>query len=417
MDGPGAPPALAPPPGNPRFPLVDSLRAIAALSVLVVHATILTGVASQHGYAEPLMHLNVGVTIFFVISGFLLYRPFVAGRRREGAPPPRLRDYARRRVLRIVPAYWVALTVLALSVGLNGVLGGDWWVYYGFLQIYPVAWDPATCTIDDLCGIPPSWSLAVEVSFYAVLPLLALGLGRLGRRGWVRRELLALGALAALSVAFQLWSVHATYEDHPSWFGTSDSLAGTFLWFALGMGLAVVSVASEDRERLPGPLRLVVERPLLVWALALGLFGALGYGLPPTVVKPAMTLPEQLAQHVGFGLVALLLVAPAVFGSAAGGLPRRVLANRALAWLGLISYGVFLWHYTILRELIERGALDWVPQAPFVVLVLAGTALAVIAGAASYYLVERPFLRLKDRPRPRAAATPPQVELAGTARR
>src|SRR5687767_2058855 len=97
-------PAVAPSPGNPRFPLFDGLRAIAALSILLFHA-------GNHAYqADPqvdwlgyvVARLNVGVPIFFVISGFLLYRPFAAARM-QGSRMPRIRDYARRRVLRIVP--------------------------------------------------------------------------------------------------------------------------------------------------------------------------------------------------------------------------------------------------------------------------------------------------------------------------
>jgi peptidoglycan/LPS O-acetylase OafA/YrhL len=79
--------------------------------------------------------LDIGVTVFFLISGFLLYRPFVLARFHE-AQPVRGRDFARRRLLRIVPAYWLALTVLAIYPGLVGIWTHDWWIYYGFLQIY-----------------------------------------------------------------------------------------------------------------------------------------------------------------------------------------------------------------------------------------------------------------------------------------
>lgn len=392
------PPALAPPAGNPRFPLVDSMRAIAALSVVAVHVAIFTAITAHSDVAAPLIHLNVGVTIFFLVSGFLLYRPYVAARH-SGAPTPRLATYARRRVLRIVPAYWVALTLLALVFGLPGVFSQDWWAYYGFLQIYPVAYDPQMCTAGELCGLAQAWSLAVEVSFYVTLPLLAAGLGWVADRGgprWVRRELAALGLLAVASVAFQLWSTNAFYPEHPSWFSSSDSLAGTFLWFALGMGAAVMSVADEHRDRSPWLVRQASARPGLIWAAAVALFLALSYlVLPPTVLKPSMSAGEQLAQHVGFGLVALLLLSPAVFAGDGPGLPQRILARPILAWLGLISYGIFLWHFTILRELLQGGAEGWLPGSPFVGVLLATAALAVVAGAASYYVVERPFLRLK----------------------
>ncbi len=120
-----------------RFPLFDSLRAIAVLLVLAYHVldTVLptAGDAAIRPYAA---HMSVGVSIFFVISGFLLYRPFVAARVHGRRWIP-LRVYAWRRFLRIVPGYWVALTVIALWLGLPGVLSGSGIVrYYLFGQIY-----------------------------------------------------------------------------------------------------------------------------------------------------------------------------------------------------------------------------------------------------------------------------------------
>jgi len=149
------PDAVAPPPGNPRFPLFDSLRAIAALSVLVYHVGLLAQIDFSSGYGRLLADLNVGVTIFFLISGFLLYRPYVAARH-GGSPAPRLADYARRRALRILPAYWLALTVLAITPGLGEVFGPDWFVYYGLQQTNPLVYDPAPCLAHVGCGIPDS---------------------------------------------------------------------------------------------------------------------------------------------------------------------------------------------------------------------------------------------------------------------
>jgi peptidoglycan/LPS O-acetylase OafA/YrhL len=126
------PPAVAPPPGNPRFPLVDGVRAIAAISVLFFHAGIGSSVPLVYAY-----QFASGVPIFFLVSGFLLYRPFVAGRLRSSGRKIRIRDFARRRLLRIVPAYWVALTLLAIYPTLSGgVFGSRAPIYYGFAQDY-----------------------------------------------------------------------------------------------------------------------------------------------------------------------------------------------------------------------------------------------------------------------------------------
>lgn len=124
MAAASVPDAVAPPPRHPRFPLVDGLRAIAVLCVVLVHA---------HGFADAgttgpanrlLGQMGIGVTIFFVISGFLLYRPFIAHRTGGAGAPPVL-TYAKRRLLRIYPAYWLALTVLVIAPGLVGVYEGE----------------------------------------------------------------------------------------------------------------------------------------------------------------------------------------------------------------------------------------------------------------------------------------------------
>ena len=122
---------------QPRFPLLDSVRAIAALSVLVFHASFWSQITLTGSDLAPfLSRLDVGVTIFFVLSGFLLYRPFVRARL-LGTPPPRAIAYGWRRVLRIVPAYWLALTVIALVIPKPDTFEpGHAVVYYGFLQIY-----------------------------------------------------------------------------------------------------------------------------------------------------------------------------------------------------------------------------------------------------------------------------------------
>lgn len=75
-----ASPALAPPPGHPRFPLVDSLRGAALVGVIVLHASGATNALDAPGWGRSVYALSVGLTLFFVLSGFLLYRPFVAGR-------------------------------------------------------------------------------------------------------------------------------------------------------------------------------------------------------------------------------------------------------------------------------------------------------------------------------------------------
>jgi peptidoglycan/LPS O-acetylase OafA/YrhL len=382
--GDPVPDAVAPPPHHPRFPLIDGMRAIAVLSVVMNHTVL--GAHDIPVVGPLLLQTSIGVTIFFLISGFLLYRPFIAHRGGGAAAPP-LVQYAKRRFLRIYPAYWLVLTVLVIAPGLTGVGNGEWWAHYGIVQTLPVSEAPECNSFISDCGLTQTWSLVVEVTFYATLPLYVLAAAYLARgrsvRSWMRLELLLLVVLSALSML-----LHFVVSDITDRSWLTESVIGYMFWFALGMGLAVVSVGLERRERQPAPIRLVASRPWVPWALAFAAYALLTAWLPDTALIVARD--QLIVVHLAFGVIAALLLLPAVFEDRSGGLPRRVLAHPVMAWLGLISYGIFLWHYTIATHLGYPGAnLDSGLR-------LIGTlAITIPCAAASYYLLERPLLRLK----------------------
>ena len=388
QDSGAVPDAVAPPPRHPRFPLLDGMRAIAVLCVLVVHAAVFGGALGSSFAGRLLAHLNIGVTIFFLISGFLLYRPFIA-HRGGGPAPPEVVQYAKRRLLRIYPAYWLVLTVLLIIPGITGVAAGEWWPQYGLAQTLPLH-GGSGCTGAILgCGLAQTWSLVVEMTFYAVLPLYVVAAARLARgrsvQFWMRAELLLLAALAFISVM-----VHFVLFDAPGRTWPGGTVIGYVFWFALGMGMAVASVGLERRERQPAIVRLVASQPLVPWLLALVAYVLLSLWLPPTPFL--LATDRQVVTHLTFGVIAALLLLPAIFGDWAGGIPRRVLAQPVVAWLGLISYGIFLWHYVIAVHLGTGGR-----NSSFAVVLIGTLALSIPCAAASYYLLERPLLRLKYR--------------------
>jgi len=342
-------------------------------------------VQQAHWYGALMAGLVTGVPIFFALSGFLLYRPFFSSALGDGPRPPRA-DFTRRRLLQIVPAYWLALTVLSIKPGLADVFTHDWWRYYGFLQTY----DPVTRP----SGLTVAWTLCIEVTFYLALPVYAAFSRRafsgLERSGQIRADLALLTGLglASLVLGFAL---------HPA---ANPTLLSYFDWFAFGMGLAVLSVVMRGTEQPPRPVRLITARPALSWAVALVLYLVMCAVLSSAPQYAIYSPGQEVISHIGQALVAFFIVLPAAIGEQAGGWPRRLLARRELRWLGLISYGVYLWHLTIATWLSGKGVHE------FWALLVITFALTVAAAAASYYVVERPILRFKDRRRRGASPVP-----------
>jgi peptidoglycan/LPS O-acetylase OafA/YrhL len=374
-----APAVVAPPPGNPRFPHMDGLRAIAALSVVAFHSIVFTSWFNgwEGAYTRQ---LAAGVTVFFLLSGFLLYRPFVRARL-DGTNAVGLGDYARRRLLRIVPAYWLALTVLALWPGLPGSpLGPHWWRFYLFLQ------DFRRTTLFD--GLGTAWSLGTEMSFYLLLPLYAIAIERLVRRRALRVGV-AVDALALLVLSLLSLAARATLSaSHPH---LGYTLLGTFDWFAAGMVVALTSAVVAHTGATPRLVRAVADRPTLCWV---GALGALTAGAEYWRLTGRYDPYSGGPLHLIWLAAALFLLLPAAFSSPRG-LPRRVLGHPLVAWLGIVSYGIYLWHLPLIPQLAHllgnpRGA------AGTLLLGVAAAACAVACAAASYYLVEKPLLRFKD---------------------
>jgi peptidoglycan/LPS O-acetylase OafA/YrhL len=373
---------------------MDSLRAIAALLVLGTHAAFFSQALVGWDTLQALAtRLESGVTVFFLISGFLLYRPFVAARFASDEPPL-ARAYAWRRLLRIVPAYWTALTGSAIWLGLSIFSASGILIYYGLGQIYFRDYS--------LGGIPQAWSLCVEIAFYLFLPVYAWLMRKVPAsddRARLRTELAGLGALVLIAFAWQLWRVSVADDpDHANAVQGLLYLPSFFDHFALGMGLAVASVAFAGRS-LPGPLALVERFPVLPWLGAAAAFWAASRWIGLDGVgglREPVTGEQYFARHYLYGLFALGLLLPAVFGDPEKGLVRRFLGQRWLLYLGLVSYGIYLWHLTVFLQLQRWGFLAGeTGPATIAIWVLAGTISATAIASASYWLIERPALSLK----------------------
>jgi peptidoglycan/LPS O-acetylase OafA/YrhL len=354
-----APDALTPPPGNPRFPAIDALRALAAVSVVVFHAEQFSH-SSGSVLGRVTDHLDVGVAVFFAITGFLLYRPFVAAGVGD-APLTPMRAFYWRRVLRLIPAYWVALVVMLPLIRLGQPHGLPNLL---LIQAYRSSWARS--------GIAPAWSICVEASFYLLLPLFALLLRRLpglSRAAILRRDLGIIAALYVLGLLARL-AIHRASPDPY----LVEVLPGSLAWFCGGMALAVLSV---DR-RAHAVRRVAAHRRWALWMTALVLYAVVDL---TTQDDPDVSL----VVFVTYGLIAVLLLAPLVFGELRPG--------RVLSWLGLISYGIYLYHYPIMGNVHFRTGSATVNLLLYLVL---GLGTGIVGGGLSYYIIERPALKLKN---------------------
>lgn len=398
--------AMAPPRSHERFPLFDSLRGFAAISILIVHAALFTvfiGGPNDAWWARLVAHMDIGVAFFFLLSAFLLYRPFVAARV-GGRDRPELAGYAKRRFLRIAPAYWAVLTVSAIVPGMYGAFTDNWWAYYGLLQNYPLYTPDGACAVDVYrCAIPTAWSLSVEVFFYALLPLYALLMAWIGRRWgrrWLGAELAVAGLLGAVSFAIQGQVPSGDLEQVAFY-----SPIGRGWWFALGLALAAFSVWVAQRPRMPAAVRWIEEHP---WVPVIGaalLYAWLAFVVLvpfPSAGFPFGEVSKYLTEYVVFGLIALLILLPATFGGDGPGRYRAFLRHPIPTWLGLISYGIFLWQFPVLIALGDLDVYNWVPGLRFPTVAIATFVVTVICATISFYALERPLMRWGKR-RARAA--------------
>jgi peptidoglycan/LPS O-acetylase OafA/YrhL len=347
--------------------------------VVLTHVGYQTGATTHGVHGALLARADFGVALFFVLSGLLLYRPWVVADA-TGQPGPSWRRYYRRRAVRILPAYWLALgAVLLLGPGGDRA---DVLANATLTQVYAGG--------HLLPDFTQTWSLCTEVAFYLVLPCVAAAVTRLRGPG---ARLLLLGGILVTNL---VWTGLAAG-------GHLVDLAGTWLpghagWFAAGMLLAVLA---DDARRRPGSgvadwTRDFAQRPgtLLLLAAAVAALAVTPLAGPRTL-SPS-SAGETVTKEVAYGLVALLVVGAGLV-AAPSTLVARVLASAPARWCGRVGYGVFLWHLLVLDGVM--GLLgtplfggDFLPVAALTV-----TGSLLVAGL-SWTWLERPLLDRLSRP-------------------
>lgn len=379
---------------------LDGVRAIAALSVACFHVWLYRSERPRGERTElldqVLFHASSGLVCFFVLSGYLLYGPF-ARAALTGSPRVATGAYLRRRAARIVPAYWVCgagCLALYAVVGYHAITpsASELPLFALFLQNYSLS------TMGRLN--PVMWTLGVEVAFYALLPLVGWLALRLARRG-VRAQVLLVVALIAVSPAWNVLALELGWEGIasralPAWLGC----------FGIGMLVAVWVQRCRSDEGAPASISPRATFALVVGAVVVVVGDAAwsenGWWLEEGIFSEGFLRPSvqvALLGHLGAATGFALLIVAAVRGS---GPAVGWLAWRPLAAVGVISYGVYLWHLPLLLAMREAGVLPSA-LAPRTLVVLAVT---VVVAAVSWRVVERPFIDRERRPRRVPGRTP-----------
>jgi peptidoglycan/LPS O-acetylase OafA/YrhL len=380
-----------------RLVFADAFRTVAILGVVASHLALISGLR-LFGQRDDLAYVGAwGVNCFFVLSGFLLSRPYleaIIGTR----PMPSTRLFLTRRFLRIYPLYAVAVVVSAAAAYAHrphhlpvGSVVSHLTFLHGF----------APTEIFTLNG--PLWTMAVDAQFYLLLPLGAFALAALARRaGHGAGVRLIAGAIAAAIVlsiglrwfVFARYSLSITHDPIGPAFVLARNAIGMGTAFALGIAIALIVLLGRQ------PNRLIAS---IIALAGIACFGVLAWA--------GRTYPATDAYGVLYDALGAISGALILYGFAEGGfnvigLVRR---SRLIATVAALAYAVYLFHYLVIDTVLGLigKRVHWVPGTPAYVIGLSiPTLLATFAVAyVAHRFVEKPFLTLRDRNREPAVRT------------
>ena len=363
-----------------RLPGLDLLRAVAIVWVMLFHSFIVGGLGSDFNWLSQFGW--AGVDIFFVLSGFLIGTQVFRQLQRSAGFS--VSGFYARRAWRILPAFIVVLALYALFPALREAQGLQPW------------WQFATFTVNMLIdyernqAFSHAWSLCVEEHFYLVFPLLAWWMSR---RATASRFLgvCAMVVIVGMALRGATWLHYAAIDPPRNWF-IEDLYYPTWMRLdGLLMGVMLASLRVY-RPHIWARLQLRSNACLLgglaVCGLAFCLFRERTGLLANTLGWPVLSF--------GFGLL--------VFAGA----DQRSLIGRwrvpGVAWIAAISYSLYLSHKIAFH--VVQAAIAPSVQGSRVMLFLTYALATLLLGAALHYLVERPFLRWRDREVDAAVSTP-----------
>lgn len=380
-----------------RFEAGDTLRGLAAIAVVGTHAAILVAIARTHtpevaaAFGDRSSRAiygagNIGVGVFFCLSAYLLTRPFMYAFS-YGKKAPATEKYFVRRIMRIVPLFWVAAALVTLRHGTNGASLSEIIAFLGFSQVYHPGLFGANI---------PAWTLDNEMTFYILIPLFAfLFTVTLGRMPRTRQRLLIISAIlfavTALGWLFRGFAVNDYQEQF--------SPLGNLRQFLPGIGFAAIEVLAL--QRILGSPR---GKPVAYTLFGLGLIAALFCVL----ISPADLDPRWASMTAGS-----LFVGAALTYEWTTGLGHKLLTIRWIAWIGERSYGFYLTHGLVIAELNWLGRTGGSTRISWLLVIVVTCAISGIIAHLLHIYIELPGMRLgKDglagiraRLRPATAAT------------
>jgi len=370
------------------WPALDGMRGVAVLLVVAYHGE--RALAPRGG--------AIGVTMFFTLSGFLITTLLL--REREASGHIRLGRFYWRRALRLLPAL---VTLVAATSAYAAVTGEFERTLEAALPVllYVGNWVRTLRDSEGLGLLEHTWSLSVEEQFYLVWPLAVLGAAALVSKARQAEAVLVLavgGSLLSLWWRLQLWDPDAGRWSAARLYNGTDAVADQLL---VGAALAAALALWDRRATQARPVR---SSPVFRFAGAVGAPVALAYLVYVARVHPGGDSLANDRRYLEWGSLTFALAAAVIVLGATRAqdawLPR-LLAFPPLVAVGKVSYGLYLWHFPVILVVDQQ-----LPDASTAARGAAVAALTATTTLASYYLVERPFLALKDGPRTSAPAPP-----------
>lgn len=361
---PAAPAMVLPPPDwldRGQIPCLDGLRAIAVSLVLIVHAMQSPGFPESPVIRHLADHGHIGVDIFFVISGFLITT--LLARELERTGTVNLKRFYVRRFLRIIPAYLVLLLVVAACqmAGKFDLRTRDWVAALTYTTnfLYHPSWE-----------LGHTWSLSVEEHFYFLWPFALFVAGLAG--GWRMALSCIVGCWGIRCFIVLGLPILANRETASYYSPLAENCTFTRLdTISMGCLLALASRSDFWRgwlDRLTRPAMMFGYFATICAALELGAISKFHHCVYYSLSAACIAL-------LMWGLIR------------SEGLARRIMSNRVLMTMGIGSYSIYLWQ----QLFIHPKQVGWIHAFP------QNIALSLVAACLSFWIIERPCNRLKDR--------------------